>query len=195
MAKTQYEVERKRQVTVPKEAFIAMLIEKGFTAFQSPAKEIDTYYTRPDVDYMVTVECLRIREKDDFAELTYKPPTNTSTQVGDGMMAKEETNVILQRVNDVPTAKKFLENIGMIELVEVNKHRQVFKHEEYKGVVIALDEVKHAGIFIETEVISDDQAAAVALIEEIEALINVDDMPTVTLPYRDLVMEGVKGEK
>ncbi|MEV6138898.1 CYTH domain-containing protein [Nocardia sp. NPDC051990] len=40
--------------------------------------EVDTYYSRPDVDYMKTVERLRIRHRDGFAEITYKPPPNAS---------------------------------------------------------------------------------------------------------------------
>ncbi|MGH3869840.1 MAG: hypothetical protein ACRDQ4_27815 [Pseudonocardiaceae bacterium] len=42
--------------------------------------EVDTYYSRPEVDYLDTVECLRVRQRDGFAEITYKPASDPSTQ-------------------------------------------------------------------------------------------------------------------
>ena len=73
-----YEIERKRKFLGDLEEFIARLSSQGFF-LSSETTEIDTYYSRPDVDFMQTVECLRVRQRDDFAEITYKPPTNQHT--------------------------------------------------------------------------------------------------------------------
>ena len=73
-----YEIERKRQFVGDLEEFIAQLDSQGFS-LASETTEIDIYYFRPDVDFMQTVECLRVRQRDDFAEITYKPPTNQRT--------------------------------------------------------------------------------------------------------------------
>lgn len=74
----QYEIERKRKFAGNLEVFIAQLSSQGFSLVDEIA-EIDSYYSRPDVDFMQTVECLRVRQRDDFAEITYKPPTNQHT--------------------------------------------------------------------------------------------------------------------
>ena len=78
MTKKLLEIERKRQLTGDAKELIKQLRDLGFE-LQSNLREIDTYYSRPDVDFMQTVECLRIRQRDGFAEVTYKPATTTAT--------------------------------------------------------------------------------------------------------------------
>lgn len=192
---TKYEIERKRRVSLSRDELIELLKEKGFAVKGAATKEIDTYFSRPDVDYMKTVECLRIRERDNFAEITYKPASTSATKLLGDTTVKEETNVTLKDVKDVSTAKILLSNIGMVKLVEVNKERLSFTHPKYESVVVALDNVKDVGIFLEIEVISDDKQTAIKNIEAVERLIGVDAMPTVKLPYRDLVMLAQKGKK
>ena len=70
MTKPLIEVERKRIFTGSVDTFIAMLKAHGF-AQTGQLHENDTYYSRPDVNFMQTVECLRVRERDGFAEMTY----------------------------------------------------------------------------------------------------------------------------
>lgn len=108
MTKKLLEIERKRQLTSNIEELIGRLQDIGFK-LQSDFHEIDTYYSRPDVDFMKTVECLRIRQRDGFAEVTYKPETNLSIQPGDAAIAKQ-----------------LLANLGIVKLVEVNKYRRSF---------------------------------------------------------------------
>ncbi|GEC06577.1 hypothetical protein SSP24_42320 [Streptomyces spinoverrucosus] len=61
----------------------------------APVTEVDTYYSCPGVDYMKTVECLRVRQRGDFPEITYKPPSTTATHSTDSVISKPETNVHL----------------------------------------------------------------------------------------------------
>lgn len=122
MTKKLLEIERKRQLTSNIEELIGRLQDIGFK-LQSDFHEIDTYYSRPDVDFMKTVECLRVRQRDGFAEVTYKPATTTATHTKNDVIIKPETNLPIQP-GDAAIAKQLLANLGMVKLVEVNKYRR-----------------------------------------------------------------------
>lgn len=182
----QYEIERKRQFVGDLEGFIAQLGSQGFF-LASETTEIDTYYSRPDVDFMQTVECLRVRQRDDFTEITYKPPTDQRTHTEDGIIVKPETNLPVNPEN-AAVAKQLLANLGMVKLVEVNKFRRIFKCDGEPGLTIAIDEISGVGVFIETEIISGDKESALQRIEDIEARTGVEGFKVVTRPYRDICM-------
>lgn len=188
----QYEIERKRQFVGDLEAFIVQLNSQGFS-LASETTEIDSYYSRPDVDFMQTVECLRIRQRDDFAEITYKPPTDQHTRTEDGIIVKPETNLPVNPENTA-VAKQLLANLGMVKLVEVNKFRRIFKRDDEPWLTIAIDEIGDAGVFIETEIISGDKELALRRIEDVEARIGVQEFEIITQPYRDICMDiSLKG--
>lgn len=71
------EIERKQQLADDK--ILLLRLQKFNFNLHSEMREIDTYYSRPDVDFMKTVECLRIREREGFCEITYKPATTAET--------------------------------------------------------------------------------------------------------------------
>ena len=185
---TVLEVERKRTFTGNVDTFIATLRAHGF-AQTSQLHENDTYYSRPDVDFMQTVECLRVRERDGFAEVTYKPATSHATSTNDGVIMKPETNLSIAP-NDTATAKQLLVNLGMIELVTVTKFRHTFTSATYPNTVVAIDEVIDVGTFIETEVTLADKAAALRTINKLERSLGVDVFPLATKPYRDMCMKA-----
>ena len=182
----QYEIERKSKFVGDLEGFIAQLGSQGFF-LAGETTEIDTYYSRPDVDFMQTVECLRVRQRDGFTEITYKPPTNQRTRTEDGVIVKPETNLPVSPEN-AAVAKQLLANLGMVKLVEVNKFRRIFKCDGESGLMIAIDEISDAGVFIETEIISEDKESALRQIEDIEAQIGVQEFEIITRPYRDICM-------
>lgn len=182
----QYEIERKRQFVGDLEAFIAQLDSQGFF-LAGETTEIDSYYSRPDVDFMQTVECLRVRQRDDFAEITYKPPTGQHTHTEDGIIIKPETNLPVGPEN-ITVAKQLLANLGMVKLVEINKFRRIFKCDDEPGLTIAIDEISGAGVFIETEIISEDKELALRRIEDVETRIGVQEFEIITRPYRDICM-------
>lgn len=188
MTKPLIEVERKRIFTGSVDTFIAMLKAHGF-AQTSQLHENDTYYSRPDVDFMQTVECLRVRERDGFAEVTYKPATSHATSTNDGAIMKPETNLSIAP-NDAAAAKQLLANLGMIELTTVAKFRRTFASAAYPNAVIAIDEITDVGTFIETEVMLADKAAALQTVDKLERLLGVDTFPLATKPYRDMCMEA-----
>lgn len=183
-----YEIERKREFAGNLEVLIAQLSSQGFSLLDETT-EIDSYYSRSDVDFIQTVECLRIRQRDDFAEITYKPPTNQRTRTEDGIIIKPETNLPVSPENTA-VAKQLLANLGMVKLVEVNKFRRIFKCDDEPGLTIAIDEIGGAGVFIETEIISEDKESALRRIEDIEARIGVQEFEIIARPYRDICMDA-----
>ena len=178
------EIERKRRLTSNIEDFIKKL-EKFDFELQSNLYEIDTYYSRPDVDFMQTVECLRIRQRDGFAEVTYKPATTAATHTKNNVIIKPETNLPIQP-GDAATAKQLLANLGMVQLVEVNKYRRSFQSSDFPQATVAIDEIKDAGTFVEVEVLSGDETSALAMISEIEVKLGLESTEVVTRPYRDI---------
>ena len=187
-----YEIERKRQFVGNLEVFIAQLSSQGFS-LASETTEIDSYYSRPDVDFMQTVECLRVRQRDDFTEITYKPPTDQRTHTEDRIIVKPETNLPVNPEN-AAVAKQLLANLGMVKLVEVNKFRRIFKCDGEPGLTIAIDEISGVGVFIETEIISGDKESALQRIEDVETRIGVQGFEIITRPYRDICMDiSLKG--
>ena len=185
MTKKLLEIERKHQLTGDAKELIKQLRELGFE-LQSNLHEIDTYYSRPDVDFMKTVECLRIRQRDGFAEVTYKPAT-TETHTTNDVIIKPETNLPIQP-GDAAIAKQLLANLGMVQLVEVNKYRRSFRSPNFPKATVAIDEVKNVGTFVEVEVLSNNETGALAMISEIETKLGLDSAEVVTRPYRDICM-------
>ena len=186
MTRKLLEIERKRQLTSDVEELIKRLQNLGFE-LQSNLHEIDTYDSRPDVDFMQTVECLRIRQCNGFAEVTYKPATTTVTHTKNNVIIKPETNLPIQP-GDAAIAKQLLANLGMMRLVEVNKYRRSFQSPNFPKATVAIDEIKNAGTFVEVEVLSDDETSALAMISDIETKLGLETAEVVTRPYRDICM-------
>lgn len=186
MTKKLLEIERKRQLTGDAKELIKQLQDLGFE-LQSNLREIDTYYSRSDVDFMQTVECLRIRQRDGFAEVTYKPATTAATHTENDAIIKPETNLPIQP-GDAAIAKQLLANLGMAKLVEVNKYRRSFQSSDFPQATVAIDEIKDAGTFVEVEVLSDDETSALAMISNIETKLGLESAEVVTRPYRDIYM-------
>ena len=178
------EIEHKRRLTSNIEDFIKKLEKFGFE-LQSKLSEIDTYYSRPDVDFMQTVECLRIRQRDGFAEVTYKPATTTATHTKNDVIIKPETNLPIQP-GDAAIAKQLLTSLGMVQLVDVNKYRRSFQSSDFPQATVAIDEIKDAGTFVEVEVLSDDETDALAMINDVETKLGLESAEVVMQPYRDI---------
>ncbi|MFI6577770.1 class IV adenylate cyclase [Nocardiopsis sp. NPDC050513] len=181
------EVERKRELTGSAGGVRARLVELGYRE-AGAVTEVDTYYSRPDVDFLETVECLRVRRRDGFAEITYKPASTSVTHGRDDVIAKRETNVLLRDMDQAHDANLLLESIGMVLLARVEKFRTTYHRPEHPGLTVALDTVTGAGSFLETEIVDDDTQRATALLKEVEGRLGVEAYPVVSLPYRDLVL-------
>jgi len=185
---TMIEVERKREVADAGDVLKERLSQLGYRN-RGTNIEIDTYYSRPDRDFMATVECLRVRERDRFAELTYKPPSTASTHSAQDIIAKPETNVVLAGPDQATPANTLLDVLGMVRLCRVEKTRTSFQHPDRGAITIALDQITGVGTFVETEIIALDQDKAALLIDEAEQALGLTTYPVVRLPYRDLVLQ------
>jgi adenylate cyclase class 2 len=124
-----------------------------------------------------------------LAEITYKPASTADTHRQGGVIAKRETNVLLRDADQAGNANALLESLGMIPLARVEKSRTMYRKPGGDDVVLALDEVTHAGVFLETEIVSDDPDEAATLLEEVEDRLGLTRYPVVSLPYRDLVLQ------
>lgn len=90
-------------------------LKKYKSGFLGREREIDIYYSRPDVDFMKTRECLRIITKENAVELIYKSSTTEKWKKQKNW--KKEINLNFNyQINE---AKELLKNLGFIELVIV----------------------------------------------------------------------------
>ncbi|WP_217999274.1 class IV adenylate cyclase [Nocardiopsis trehalosi] len=185
------EVERKRAIDAS-DQLTARLMACGWRAVAS-STEVDTYYSRPDVDYLETVECLRVRRRGDAAEITYKPASTGASHSAAGVIAKRETNVALAGGAEAGDAEALLEAIGMVPLARVEKLRTVWRHENRDDVAVALDVIVGAGAFVEVEVLSADVGRATTELAAVETELGLTEAPVVELPYRDIVRDATTG--
>ena len=188
------EIERKRAVE-NREPLEQWLEQSGFVA-TGPTVEVDTYYSRPDVDFLVTVECLRVRERDGGCEVTYKPASDSTTHSTAGVIAKQETNVALADATQVAHAHALLEPLGMVRLVRVEKSRTCYRGPGQPELSVVVDTVAGLGSFVETEIVSEgSRQEAVRRLEETERLLALSSCPVVTSPYRDLLLSAQAGSE
>ncbi|GAA1467295.1 class IV adenylate cyclase [Nocardiopsis exhalans] len=187
------EIERKRALE-GREPLEQRLKQSGFVA-TGPMVEVDTYYSRPDVDFLVTVECLRVRERDGGCEVTYKPASDSTTHSTAGVIAKQETNVALANVAQAVHAHALLEALGMVRLARVEKSRTSYRLSERPELSVVVDTIAGLGAFVETEIVSEgSRQEAVRQLEETERLLGLSSHPVVTSPYRDLLLSARANE-
>lgn len=182
------EVERKRELADPA-ALKSRLAEAGYRE-AGTSVEVDTYYSRPDIDFLATVECLRVRQRNGFAEITYKPASTTDTHSAANIIAKRETNVVLFDQDQAGAANTLLDVLGMVRLCQVEKTRATFRHPDHDQVTVVIDLVTGVGAFVETEVMAADPDAAATLLDVVERQLGLADCAVVRLPYRDLVLSS-----
>ena len=179
-------IEHEKKYRVDSHESIADSLAKlGFKKNGTSAQK-DTYFTRADVDFMETKECLRIREEDSKCELTYKPPTTKDMEAASSIW-KKETNIDLTE-DGVLSAEELLRSIGCLKLCVVDKHRVSYIKD---NLTVALDTIVGLGLFVEREnLATDKQDDAIAIIESLAADLGILVTDTVKLPYRDLVMDA-----
>jgi adenylate cyclase class 2 len=159
--------------------------------FQEKIKESDIYFTALHRDFIKTKECLRIRERDHFLELTYKGPT-TKEMADKKQFWKKEINIPLRCSKE--EIIMLLESLGFKRVVEVEKEREKFvigKHE------ITIDRVKNCGYFLEIErIVEDEKEREKAISENLILLkkLEISEKEIIAEPYRDLVLKKLKNE-
>lgn len=151
----------------------------------SIGQEKDIYFTAPHRDFIKTKECLRIREKDNFKEITYKG-ASTGQMKKVKQFWKNEQNIMI--TSSVIEAENFLELIGFSKVAEVIKKREKFTLDDQE---ICIDSIRGLGYFLEIEIIVDSQEEinyAVRKNEDLLQKLKLQKNCVVKEPYRDLVM-------
>ena len=157
--------------------------------FKEKIKENDIYFTALHRDFIKTKECLRIRERDNFLELTYKGPT-TKEMIAKKQFWKREINIKLHCSRD--EAIILLESLGFKKIVEVKKEREKFIIEKHE---ITIDKVKKCGYFLEIESIVENEKEREKAISENFILLKklgIEEKNIIAEPYRDLVLKKEK---
>lgn len=145
----------------------------------------DIYYTSAFRDFIVTEECLRIRETNNYCELTWKPPT-TEKMLSERQFWKQEIDLNITSQKEI--AKELLMRLDFIEYVTVKKRRLNFFIDKITN--FSLDHIDTLGWFIEIETLSSDEESGVIKNAEIAALFGLDPESVINVPYRDLVKAG-----
>lgn len=147
----------------------------------------DIYYTSRHKDLIASEECLRIRSTGSYDELTWKPPT-TGAMKEEGQYWKEELNIDIS--DKVSAFRDLLKRLDFVEIVTVHKSRTEYRVDDTTSV--ALDYIDRLGWFVEIETFSDPELAATALQknDSIAAALGLATHNKVTIPYRDLVLQG-----
>lgn len=162
-------------------------------ALKAKSQEKDTYYSRPDVDFLATKECLRIRRTSEYAELTYKPGS-TQKMHKEGKFWKQELNLNLSDKVAEDTAHSILLNLDYLELVTVEKERKTYTKDK---VSLSLDFIVGLGYFLEIEIMASKKGVkeAIRIIDNIADELGLGSQESVKLPYRDLLLEAQSQSK
>jgi adenylate cyclase class 2 len=140
--------------------------------------ERDLYFNSPARDFGLTDEALRIRSSEEGTSLTYKGPKLNL----EGVKAREE---IVVPVGSGEALQDILLRLGFIRTAVVEKTRETYKVEE---TVVALDEVKGLGSFVEIEAPPGmDEGEAIALIGRVRGILAVAGEET-PLSYLEMIL-------
>lgn len=108
--------------------------------------QFDTIYVEnlDDVESKEGSIWLRVRKTNEKVELNYKKQS----------AKKMESEEIEFEVSSYEKANSFLKALGFKEWVQVNKKRQYLKYKNYN---ICIDDVEKLGVFIEIEILVEEQ--------------------------------------
>jgi len=138
------EVEAKFAIGDP-DGIRAELDRKG-VRMERKHQERDVYYNAPHRDFGETDEALRVRYDDTGITLTYKGP---KIRVGSAK-AREEFNLV---VADGGTLEDILSRLGFRRTATVSKIREFY---EMGDVTVTLDDIESLGLFIEIEILTEE---------------------------------------
>jgi len=149
--------------------------------------EEDIYFTSIYQDFIKTKECLRIRKRNDYLELTYKGKT-TKEMLDSKHFWKSEINIpFLSEIKDMQI---LLEKIGFKKIAVVNKYREKFILNQK---TITIDKIKELGYFLEIEEIvrsKKERERAVKSNINLYKKLGLFKKDIINEPYRDLVIEN-----
>lgn len=147
-----YEVEQKHKVE-NLAAIIATLTERG-AVLGPPVVQVDQYFAHPARDFAETDEALRIRTLTKASFVTYKGPKLDCTT-----KTRRELEFPLD-ASDIGGRRfaELLAALGFSPVAIVRKQRRTF-HLDHGGrrVAGALDDVHSVGVYMELELMADEE--------------------------------------
>lgn len=152
------------------------LVSMGAKKIYSGAME-DVYFIHPVRDFGKTDEALRLRKKEDGAELTYKGPRMSLSTT----KAREE---ITLKTDNPLAAQRIIERLGFKEGYVVRKIRESYIYDKLR---IELDRVEGLGEFVELEVLTESPERAASLLELTRKELALDRLEQKT--YLELLIE------
>ncbi len=139
----------------------------------------DVYLAHPTRDFGKTDEALRLRKKEDGAELTYKGPRMKSSSTP--AKAREEISVA---VGDPLNTQRILERLGFKEVYAVTKRRASYQLDRLR---VDVDDVDGLGEFVELEVLTESPERTASLLETARAELGLTKLERKT--YLELLIE------
>ena len=114
------------------------------------SREIDTYFSDTEGEFIKNRTCLRIRKANTKTELTFKGKSH----VASSLYAKVEHNVNLND-DETQNFKDILFSLGYSKYVTVDKSRKTFRKIE-DGLIknVSLDSLEKIGCFVEFEILA-----------------------------------------
>ncbi|MEV0699920.1 hypothetical protein AB0I53_18705 [Saccharopolyspora sp. NPDC050389] len=134
---------------------------------------------------METVQCLRVRERDGFAEITYKPASNAATHNTADIITKPETNVSIG-ADQAKQANQLLAAIGMVQLARVAKTRIALRHATTTPWPSRSTRSAASAHSSKPKCSPTMRPASTSCWRKTEYLCGFHQLPMVHLPYRDL---------
>ncbi|MCX6754033.1 MAG: class IV adenylate cyclase [Candidatus Nomurabacteria bacterium] len=153
----------------------------------STEKEIDNYYSDLNGDFIKNRTCLRIRNNNNYTEITHKGKSNCFS----GSFSKIEHNIqisseLISDYNDI------FNSLGFVKYVTVDKIRRTFiKNTEIYNYIITIDNINGVGEFVEFEVSGNIENSnkddAEKILNKIIEIFLPCGLEQADLPYRDYV--------
>jgi adenylate cyclase class 2 len=143
----------------------------------------DLYFAHPAKDFGKTDEALRLRKKNDAAELTYKGPRIKSENI----KAREEVSV---DVGSDLAAQRIVERLGFKEICVVRKRRKSYIYDKLR---VDLDDVEGLGEFVELEILTESPDLSEQLFETAVKELSLDDLEPRT--YLEMALEMKSSQK
>ena len=137
----------------------------------------DIYFAHPSRDFGKTDEALRLRKREDGAELTYKGPRMHA----DGAKAREE---ITLKTDNPLTMQRIVERLGFKESYVLRKTRTSYLLDKLR---VDIDDVEGLGEFVELEVLTESPERSTQLLEFARAELGLEKLEPRT--YLEMIIE------
>ena len=151
------------------------LVKLGAKKISSGPME-DIYFAHPSRDFGKTDEALRLRKREDGAELTYKGPRIHA----DGAKAREE---ITLKTDNPLTIQRIVERLGFKESHVLKKTRISYLLDKLS---VDIDDVEGLGEFVELEVLTESPERSKQLLELARAELGLEKLEPRT--YLEMIL-------